>query len=151
MTADVSDLGTWAGSTNITTLGTVATGTWNATTIAVNKGGTNLTSYTAGSLLYASAATTIAQVAPNATATTMVLTQTSSGTPAWSSTYLSGYVPYTGATADVALGSHYLSTNLVKLATSTPAVPAVGDLWWDDTSLNFMHSANVTQQIGEEM
>ncbi|MGE3759045.1 MAG: tail fiber domain-containing protein, partial [Pseudobdellovibrionaceae bacterium] len=29
-----------AGSSSITTLGTVATGTWNATTIAINKGGT---------------------------------------------------------------------------------------------------------------
>ena len=34
---------TWAGSTNITTLGTVATGTWSATAIALNKGGTGAT------------------------------------------------------------------------------------------------------------
>lgn len=37
-------LSTWAGSTNITTLGTIATGTWNGTTISVSKGGTGLTS-----------------------------------------------------------------------------------------------------------
>ena len=36
-------LSTWAGSTNITTLGTVATGTWSASTIALNKGGTGAT------------------------------------------------------------------------------------------------------------
>lgn len=36
-------LSTWAGSTNITTLGTVSTGTWSATAIAVNKGGTGAT------------------------------------------------------------------------------------------------------------
>lgn len=36
-------LSTWAGSTNITTLGTIATGTWSATTIAVNKGGSGQT------------------------------------------------------------------------------------------------------------
>jgi trimeric autotransporter adhesin len=36
----------WTGNTNIVTLGTVATGTWNATTIATNKGGTGLTSFT---------------------------------------------------------------------------------------------------------
>lgn len=40
-----------AGGTTITTLGTVATGTWSATTIAVNKGGTGQTSYTNGQLL----------------------------------------------------------------------------------------------------
>jgi hypothetical protein len=33
----------YAGQTSITTLGTVATGTWNATTIALNKGGTGAT------------------------------------------------------------------------------------------------------------
>ena len=44
-------LSTWAGSTNLTTLGTVVTGTWNATTIAVDKGGTGQTSYTNGQLL----------------------------------------------------------------------------------------------------
>ena len=39
-------LSTWAGSTNITTLGTIATGTWSGTTIAVNKGGTGVTTLT---------------------------------------------------------------------------------------------------------
>ena len=32
-------LTTWAGSTNLVTLGTIATGTWSASTIAINKGG----------------------------------------------------------------------------------------------------------------
>lgn len=36
-------LSTWAGSANITTLGSIATGTWSATTIALNKGGTGST------------------------------------------------------------------------------------------------------------
>lgn len=58
---------TYAGQTSITTLGTVGTGTWNATTIAVNKGGTGLTSYTTGMLLYASGTTTIAGLADVAT------------------------------------------------------------------------------------
>lgn len=33
-------LSTWAGSTNLTTLGTISTGSWNATNIPLNKGGT---------------------------------------------------------------------------------------------------------------
>lgn len=37
--------------TDIATVGTVTSGTWNATTIAVNKGGTGQTSYTDGQLL----------------------------------------------------------------------------------------------------
>ena len=36
-------LSTWAGGSNITTLGTVATGTWSATAIALTKGGTGAT------------------------------------------------------------------------------------------------------------
>jgi hypothetical protein len=39
------------GTTNVTTLGTVTTGTWSASTVAVNKGGTGQTSYTNGQLL----------------------------------------------------------------------------------------------------
>jgi len=44
-------LSTWAGTTNLTTLGTITTGTWSGTTLAVNKGGTGQTSYTDGQVL----------------------------------------------------------------------------------------------------
>jgi hypothetical protein len=37
--------------TDIATVGTITTGTWSATTVAVNKGGTGQTSYTDGQLL----------------------------------------------------------------------------------------------------
>jgi hypothetical protein len=43
----------FTGSTNIVTLGTIATGTWNATTIATTRGGTGLTSFTSGGAVYA--------------------------------------------------------------------------------------------------
>jgi hypothetical protein len=46
-------ISTFVGSTNITTLGTVATGTWDATTIGTTKGGTGLTSFTNGGAVYA--------------------------------------------------------------------------------------------------
>lgn len=52
VSADAIDIAsTYTGQNTITTLGTVATGTWSATTIAVNKGGTGQTSYTDGQLL----------------------------------------------------------------------------------------------------
>jgi len=44
----------YVGQTSITTLGTIGTGTWNATAITTAKGGTGLTSLSAGGLLYAS-------------------------------------------------------------------------------------------------
>ena len=42
---------TWAGSTNLVTLGTITTGTWGANVINYNKGGTGYSAYTSGQLL----------------------------------------------------------------------------------------------------
>lgn len=50
-TPTVDIAATYAGQTSITTLGTVATGTWGGTTVAVDKGGTGQTTYTNGQLL----------------------------------------------------------------------------------------------------
>ena len=41
-TSDISNLSSWAGSTSITTLGTITAGTWNGTAIATTRGGTGL-------------------------------------------------------------------------------------------------------------
>jgi hypothetical protein len=59
--------GTYSGSSSIVTLGTVTAGTWNGTTIAVGKGGTGLSSYTAGDMLYATGSTTLATTTSTAT------------------------------------------------------------------------------------
>jgi hypothetical protein len=59
--------GTYAGSTSITTLGTVTAGTWSGSTIAVGKGGTGLTSYQVGDMLYATGSTTLATTTSTAT------------------------------------------------------------------------------------
>src|SRR3982751_1149570 len=42
-TSQVSDLSSWAGSTALTTLGTITTGTWTGTSIAIASGGTGQT------------------------------------------------------------------------------------------------------------
>ena len=49
--------------TGITGVGTLTAGTWNATTIAVGYGGTGLTTYSVGDLIYASGATTLSKLA----------------------------------------------------------------------------------------
>jgi hypothetical protein len=46
-----STLGSGVTASSLTSVGTIATGTWSATEIAVNKGGTGQTSYTNGQLL----------------------------------------------------------------------------------------------------
>lgn len=55
-----------AGSTSITTLGTITTGTWNATPIGVAYGGTGLTSIPARSIPVANVANTYTTVTPAA-------------------------------------------------------------------------------------
>lgn len=73
----------YVGQTSITTLGTVSTGTWSATTIAVTKGGTGLTAAAQGDLLYGSAANTYASLAKNTTATRYLANTGASNNPAW--------------------------------------------------------------------
>ena len=77
-------LSTWAGSQNITTLGTISTGVWNGTAIGVTKGGTGLTSISKGSLLYASANNVLSALAPNGTSTKKFLSQSGTDAPSWS-------------------------------------------------------------------
>jgi hypothetical protein len=48
---DATSLGSAVVSSSLTSVGTIGTGTWNATTIAVNRGGTGQTTYTDGQLL----------------------------------------------------------------------------------------------------
>lgn len=76
-------LGNWTGSTNITTLGTITTGTWSGTAIGVTKGGTGLTAISKGAILYASAANTISALSANGTSTKKFLSQTSTNAPSW--------------------------------------------------------------------
>lgn len=86
--ADSIDIAsTYVGQTSITTLGTIATGTWNATTIGTSKGGTGLTSFTSGGAVYATSTSAL---------TTGTLPVGSGGTGA---TTLTGYVKGNGTTA----------------------------------------------------
>jgi hypothetical protein len=66
--------------TGITGLGTVTAGTWNATTIDVAYGGTGLTSYAIGDMVYASASATLSKLALGTQG--YVLTAGAAG-PAW--------------------------------------------------------------------
>jgi len=58
--------------TGITGVGTLTAGTWNATTVGVAYGGTGLTSYTIGDIVYASGATTLASLADVATGNALI-------------------------------------------------------------------------------
>lgn len=88
--------GTYVGQASIITLGTVTTGTWTATTIAANKGGTGFSSYAVGDLLYADTTSTLAKLADVATGNALI----SGGVtiaPSWGkialTTHISGILP----------------------------------------------------------
>lgn len=110
-TVDIAS--TYVGQTSITTLGTVATGTWNATTIGTTKGGTGLTAFTSGGALYATSTSAL---------TTGTLPVASGGTGAVT---LTGYVKGTGTTAFTA-SSTIPNTDITGLGTmSTQNASAV--------------------------
>ena len=74
----------YLGQSSITTLGTIGTGIWQGTTIATGYGGTGLTTYTTGDLLYASATNTLAKLAKPSVSS--LLYMDGNGTPSWSDT-----------------------------------------------------------------
>lgn len=120
-----SALGSGVISSSLTALGTITTGTWSATTIAVDKGGTGLTSYTVGDIVYASASTTLTTLADVATGNALI----SGGVgvaPSWGkidlTTHVSGTLPVanggTGVTASTGSASVVLSDS--PTLTGTP-------------------------------
>ena len=88
--ANVFDISAaYVGQTSITTLGTISTGSWNATAIPVNKGGTNITSYTIGDLIYASGATTLSKLGVGSAGQVLTL---SGGVPTWATPAAAGNI-----------------------------------------------------------
>lgn len=53
---------TWTGQAAITTLGTIASGSWQADTVSAEFGGTGISSYSSGDMMYATGATTISKL-----------------------------------------------------------------------------------------
>lgn len=78
---------TTANLSSITSVGTIASGTWQGTVVAPVFGGTGLTAYTLGDVSYASAANTLAALSGNVTTTNKILMQTGTGSvsaaPSW--------------------------------------------------------------------
>lgn len=122
-------LSTWAGTTNITTLGTIATGTWSASTIALNKGGTGQTTATAafdalspvttlGDTIYRDGSNNV-RLAGNITSTKKFLRQTGNGAvsaaPAWD-TVTSSDVGL-GNVENTALSTWAGTTNITTIGT----------------------------------
>jgi hypothetical protein len=123
-----SALGSDVVSSSLTSVGTITTGIWNATTIAVNRGGTGLTSYTMGDIIYASASTTMERLAGVATGNALISGGVGAA-PSWGkiglTTHVSGILGVsnggTGVTEATGSASVVLSNS--PSLTGTPTAP----------------------------
>lgn len=121
-------LGSSVVNSSLTSVGTLTSGTWSATTIAVDKGGTGLTSYTIGDIVYASDSTTLSKLAGVATGNALISGGVGAA-PSWGkidlTSHVSGTLPVanggTGVTSSTGTGSVVLSVS--PTLTGTPAAP----------------------------
>ncbi len=74
---------TYAGQNTITTLGTITTGTWNGTAIAVSYGGTGVTSLAARGVVYGNGTSAVGVTAASSTDGSF-LREDATGNPYWS-------------------------------------------------------------------
>lgn len=88
---------TYVGQTSITTLGTIATGVWNGTSISAIKGGTGITSYTTGDLLYASSSSALSKLPISTNGFILTL---AGGLPTWAAPAASGTVTSVSGTTN---------------------------------------------------
>lgn len=86
----------YVGQASITTVGTIGTGTWAGTAVAADHGGTGLTSFVIGDLVYANTATTLAKL-PDVATGNALLSGGIGAAPAWGkvglTTHVTGILP----------------------------------------------------------
>jgi hypothetical protein len=80
-------LGSGVTGSSLTSVGTISTGTWDATAIGTTKGGTGLTSYTTGDILYSSATNTLAKLAAGSNGQILTV---AGGIPSWATPAATG-------------------------------------------------------------
>ena len=110
--------------TGVTGVGTLTAGTWQAATIAAIYGGTGLTSFTAGDLIYANSSTTLAALADVAVGNALISGGVGAD-PSWGKIGLATHVDGTLPVASGGTGATSLTANNVILGNGTSAVQFV--------------------------
>jgi hypothetical protein len=106
---------TYVGQTSINTLGTVTTGTWNGSTIALAYGGLGTTQFTQNGVLYGNAATSILVTAASVAAGAILHTASSGGAPTFATTLRGDYTLGTTASGSLTIDSPSIVTNTTSL------------------------------------
>lgn len=99
---------------DITTVGTVTSGTWSATAIAATKGGTGQTVYAIGDILYASSTTVLSKLPVSTDGFVLTL---SAGLPVWAASAGGGITSLNGLTG--ATQTFVNDTNVTVTSTGT--------------------------------
>lgn len=140
----------WAGQNTITIVGTIATGTWQASTIAAIYGGTGQTSYAVGDILYASTTTALSKLAGVATGNALISGGVGTA-PSWGkiglTTHVSGLLPLANGGTGANLSATGGTGQYVKQA-GVGAVFTVGTIAAADLPGSFSGFANPTATIG---
>ena len=136
-------------SDNVSPLGTVASGTWQATSIKTNYGGTGLTSYTAGDLSYYASGTALTKLGIGANKTILTSTGTA---PQWSAS-LDTTQGGTGLTSYTAgdLVYYATGTTLSKLGIGTNGQALLvsgGTLAWGTASATTINALTIAKTGG---
>ena len=140
VSADAIDIAsTYVGQTSITTLGTVTTGTWSATAIAADKGGTGQTSYAVGDILYASTTSALSKLAAVATGNVLISGGLATA-PSWGKVGLTTHV---SGTLPIANGGTGQTSAVAAFDALSPAT-TLGDIIYHNGTDNVRLAGNTT-------
>jgi hypothetical protein len=143
-----------AAQTNITQVGTLTSGTWNATTIATNRGGTGLTSFTTNGALYATSTSALTTgTLPVASGGTGI-TSFGAGVATWlgtpsSANLLAAITDETGTGALVFGTSPTFTTQITTPSIVKSGTTGVGNIGQSNNSFNTVFAKATSAQYAD--